>query len=293
MGGVQVVFLLYAKNAPGKALPCLYGHSESVSLHEAAPLEFSPIDLYPERLSVMDNFTKRITMSPKTLLIWLYLLLQALVFSTAVFSYIRQEQRTYATPLSIAKATGFLLHANLAVLILPTCDSVKWLLKRVWDIDAGTCTFIHKVTAWSIAVFATVHALTYWLVFVMLENGKPLPARAILRIGLMSGVGWSGHAMVLLISIKSASYVFPIRMSGVFELCKCRAVFWAVILPLWAAHESFGLPIKDVGLPQPTMAAFWPYWVVGGIVFIVERGINATRPKFRVWDKLDWSILQS
>ena len=188
---------------------------------------------------------------------------------------------------SLAKATGPIIHIDLALLLLPLSRSVIWILKIIFGhgMDLRYTAQAHRLFAWSIAALAVLHAVSYWLFMIAVGTDKGWEISRLLRIGFASGVGWTGHTILLIFACNLIMTLLAGRIHWLRRQLNCGSAFWIAIFMLWAVHEAYR-PACAVS-PERCLSnyAFWPYWVTGATLLLVEKLLLALKAKHTVCDK--------
>ena len=219
-----------------------------------------------------------------------FVLLQGLGISLAFLSFYSREKSTSLTMTAaitraLAKALTPMLHLDLALVLLPVCNPVISLFRKVFgrQVTAESCTRVHELIMWSMAALSITHATSHWISFEHFVKTKGLGNEVLLRVGFTTGVGWSGHVLLLtLLSLSIASLISK-KLPRFLTRFKYGTTYWIPFFLLWSVHESYRLPIKDLsGQSTSTFNAFWSYWIVGASVYLIETVFTTMRPRHKV-----------
>ena len=211
---------------------------------------------------------------------WLTLavLLQSLMFTLILFSHqldqnVPNNALSVSIPYAISKAAGTALHINLVVLLLPVCHSLRWILRntlgRIGKLEDSKTA--HNIAACSILVFSLAHAGSKWAVFAQLSIRDGLGTEGFALVNFATGVGWSGHAMLIGLVLMLASTVFRSKISWAHHLLRCENSFRATFFALWATHEAFCIPDWSLHSFAVGSVVFWKFWIAGAMIYLMER----------------------
>lgn len=188
-----------------------------------------------------------------------------------------------STPYALSKAAGIALHINLIVLLLPNCSSLRWIIRKT----VGRLTKLkyeattQLIVASSLLVFALVHAGGRWAIFAQLSIQESLGPKGFALLNFGTGVGWSGHAMLVVLALIITTAGLRPKASVYPCILRCQNTFRGLFLGLWAAHEAFCVPGWSFNTFATGSDVFWRFWVAGAVVYTVERmlliGLRSTQ----------------
>ena len=203
------------------------------------------------------------------------------VFSTVYFfNKLATHHNNPAVRLSHAasKASGFLLHLNMAFIFFPVCQNVMQLLRRtlfarMLNVDARVV--IHKHMAWSMVSFTGVHIVAQGALSAqntLVDNPGP---RNFLRPNSMNHQGWSGLVMLTILLAMAVTSLDRARKRSylMFWTFHC---FHGLFYVLWIVHESSVLRVNEGPRWVRDDVAF-KYGMCGILVWLIEISLRAGR----------------
>ena len=213
----------------------------------------------------------------------LYVIIHVVVFALSMayhLTYFTEHENllTIRITSALSKASGLMLHLDVAVVLFPMCHNVVNFLRhslpaRLSDLDGRIST--HKFVAWSMVLFTWIHVVAQWAMLARRAAQQEKGFRGFLINNFATGVGWTGQVALLLLMLISATSIDSIRK---FSFLNYPAVHQLAIpfFILWGAHESF--VYQKVGSTSWTAnGTMWQYWLCGAVVYLIEVILKETR----------------
>ncbi|KAL6721223.1 hypothetical protein ACLMJK_000325 [Lecanora helva] len=241
----------------------------------------------PGRLSRREEFDRllfitisRYSFVALTICIHAVVFLSGLVYYDTNAIFVMQHSDN-GGPLPFAHAAALVLHCDVAVLLLPVCRTLISLLRTNSLhilIQKGNEISYHVAIAWSMTVFAWVHAVAHWVHLAQVASGNNLGFKGFLLLGLSTGSGWSGHIMLIAITLIAATSTGYVRMKSWSTFCAFHHLYGLVFV-VWAVHGTFTMSRAENFKSWTTNATFWQFWICGGTAYLLERVLRELRGK--------------
>ncbi|KAL1915921.1 uncharacterized protein VTP21DRAFT_6309 [Calcarisporiella thermophila] len=176
-----------------------------------------------------------------------------------------------------SRGAGLALAFDLAFILLPVCRNLlrmlRWTrLKRFVDLDENI--WLHKVTAWTMLFFTSIHVTAHYINFYTLDAVlRRLPA---LSIHYSTWGGTTGHLMLLCMLLIYTTATPEIRRTS-FES------FWythhlAFFFLLLAMLHGYGCFVKT-GTGECRGYNSWQFIIVSYSLYVIERVIRLVRSR--------------
>ena len=195
-----------------------------------------------------------------------------------------EESLSISIPRCIGKATSSVFLYNLAILIFPICHSFYWVLRHTLGpiVRPEDSIMVHKMVAWTMTMIVFVHGASQWIFYGQLSSQHQLGIKGFAVLNFSTGVGWSGHAMLLILLLKLMSTSLLSRVPDLRVTLQCRSLFFVLFFVLAATHGAFHVP--DLSLSAFTSGSdlFWKLWIAGALVYLIEKIIMVLRSKPKV-----------
>ena len=217
-----------------------------------------------------------------------FFFLQIAIFTLALLAH-GLDKRTndglsISIPYAVSKAAGTALHINLIILMLLNCQSLLWAFRKTIGRFAkvGDSRTAQNLNYDSMLAFALIHMGSQWATSAQLSIRHGLGIKGFALYNFAAGVGWSGHAMVHMLTLMVLFTTLLNKMSRDWLISWGENVFSVAFLCLWAAHEAFCIPDWSLQSFVSGSDRFWMYWIAGAIVYLVERIVLGMRSKQKV-----------
>ena len=185
---------------------------------------------------------------------------------------------------------GLFLHANLVFLVLGISGTLRRNFNRMFAYGPiDTAEYFRYIIIWSTVGFAIIHTAFAWRGIVERKPMEQLGWHGLFRMGFASGVGWSGHLLLLILLVLAVVPLFGLQLPR-FARIDVRGLdtwLWIVFFITWALHESFMVPNADAEATTKDhssvlLSAWWPYWIVGACSYLAGRLMTALDSPFKV-----------
>lgn len=228
-----------------------------------------------------------------------FIFLHILVIIFGFFNYqfkdnLNNARAMFGITYAIARTAAMVLHVDVALILIPVCRNFISLLRRTplntvipFDKSIG----FHKAVAWSIVVFTIIHVAAHMVNFARLGlsmSSKPSQVVLIfLATNFTTGPGVTGWIMNLSLAI-IVWYAIEKRKrqaKGGFEKFWYSHHLFIVFFINWQLHGMFCMikPDRPPYCSFNSIGVFWRYWLVGGLIFVVERILREVRSRHRTW----------
>ncbi|KAK3826444.1 MAG: NADPH oxidase [Linnemannia gamsii] len=215
----------------------------------------------------------------------LWILVHIGLFGLAFFNFFYSDnfvtsRAIVGVTLPIARGAALVLHVDSGVILLPVCRTlISWLrstpLNRIVPFDKAV-TF-HKAIAWSIVFFSFLHTFAHYRNFYLLAKAAPEKYN-FWHLMFVSGPGWTGHIMLLVLVVMVATALPSVRMKK-FEVFWYWHHLFLVFFFFFSFHGAFCLLTPDRPPYCKDISAFWKYWVSSGFIYLLERCAREWRAK--------------
>ena len=215
-------------------------------------------------------------------------LIQVAIFSLALLSHQLDNHNndvpSINIPYVISKAAGTALHINLILLMSLNCHFLLWLFRNTFGRFSrlGDSRTAQNLNYNSMLAFATIHMGSQWAIFAQLSVRHGLGLKGFALSTFVAGVGWSGHIMFHMLILKVAFTALLSRATGPWLMAWGENAFSVTFLALWAAHEAFCVPDRNLDSFTTGSDVFWKFWIAGAMVYMVERIVLGVRSKHKV-----------
>lgn len=124
--------------------------------------------------------------------------------------------------------------------------------------------------------FTVVHVVAHWNNFAQLAAKNKLGFKGFLQVNFVSGPGWSGYMMLLILGIMVWTAIEKRRKANFERFWTTHHLFIAFFV-FWSIHGAFCM-IKPDAPPFCNQAgSFWLFWIYGAVVYLVERLLRELR----------------
>jgi len=191
----------------------------------------------------------------------------------------------------VARTAALVLHVDVIFILLPVCRNFISLLRRTPLNDFipfdKNITF-HKATAWTIVVASVVHTAAHMWNFAALAVASSPTAGGRFVIFLLTnfatGPGITGWLMWICLGVM-VFFAMEKRRRVNFEKFWYTHHLFIAFFVLWQLHGMFCMikPDRPPFCSFNTIGVFWRYWLVGGVIWIVERILREVRSQHRTY----------
>ena len=178
----------------------------------------------------------------------------------------------------VSKASGLMLHLDVAVILFPICHNVVHLLRQTFlarILHPDSRIFVHKLVGWSIVFFAWVHIAMQWTLSVWLARNEKRGIKGFAINNFATGIGWTGHIMLLLLMLIAMTSFDIARKDNFLRAWAVHQLF-IPFYALWCVHEVFVFQRTGMS-PWTSNGSFWQYWIFGGLAYLVETIMTEVR----------------
>ncbi|GAO51821.1 hypothetical protein G7K_5912-t1 [Saitoella complicata NRRL Y-17804] len=222
-----------------------------------------------------------------------FILLHALVFSFGMMNYsvkdnLTTARATFGPTYAIARSAALVLHVDVALILLPVCRNLISLARRtplngVIPFDANI--EFHKAVAWSIVFFSLVHTFAHFVNFGRLAASANLGVKGWLLANFRTGPGASGWVMLISLGIMVWYAVEKQRRkpNGGYDRFWSTHHLFIVFFGAWSIHGAFCMIKPDRPPFCAQIGVFWKYWLVGGVIYGLERAAREWRGTHRTY----------
>ncbi|KAJ7449191.1 NADPH oxidase [Mycena latifolia] len=193
---------------------------------------------------------------------------------------------------TIARATALVLHVDVIFILLPVCRNFISILRRtplgdVIPFDKNI-TF-HKATGWSIVVGSVVHTLAHIVNLYRLTIANTSARTTGQRIGFFLSANFTIGPLItgwlMWICLGTMVWFAAEKRRGTtgggFERFWYTHHLFIPFFVLWQLHGMFCMiqPDRPPYCSSNTIGVFWRYWLVGGVIWIIERILREVRSR--------------
>ena len=183
---------------------------------------------------------------------------------------------------AISKAAGTTISINAAILLLANCQSITWLLRKAFG-DVFNAT---RPVLMAMMIFSVIHIGNYLAVPVLLSTDDVSKDKwkTLALATLMSGVGWSGLIMLLLLcSAVSVTAIMALVKAPAWLASWCLSAIVLGLFLLVAAHGAFHVPKwSDGSFMLGGSDTFWRFVLVGAVIMLIETVVLKCRLQRKV-----------
>ena len=207
----------------------------------------------------------------------LAIIINILIFAFGLIYYrsdtLVAQSSKHSIALSIGYAATVILHFDVALILFPVCHTLISML-RATSFSAfpqrGNGPTYHNILAWSMALFAWVHAIAHWINYAHVANENGWGIKGVFLLSLATGAGWSGHVMLVLLTLIAITSTESVRV-GKPDMLHAFHHMSVVIFMLWSVHGAFKTTNARNSVSWTNVATFWQYWIGGGFAYLLER----------------------
>jgi len=224
--------------------------------------------------------------------LWIFLHLLVVAFGFLNYELsddLVDARATFGITYAIARSAALVLYVDVALILLPVCRNFISFLRRTPLNDIipfdKALTF-HKATAWAIVVFTLVHILAHMVNFYRfaMADASATTFRqrllAFLSLNFTTGPGITGWIMITCLGVIVLFSTEKVRKAN-FERFWYSHHLFIVLFINWQLHGMFCMikPDRPPFCSSNTVGVFWRYWLVGGVIWIVERILREVRSR--------------
>ncbi|KAK7052471.1 FAD-binding FR-type domain-containing protein [Favolaschia claudopus] len=226
-----------------------------------------------------------------------FILLHLLVAALGLVHYGLKDnlvtaRQTYGVTFTIARAAALVLHVDVIFILLPVCRNFVSILRRtplgdVIPFDKGIK--LHMATGWAIIVGSIVHTLAHIVNLVRLtmadDSARTTGQRIafFIKANFVIGPLITGWLMWICLGVMAYFAVEKRRnaKNGGYERFWYTHHLFIPFFILWQLHGMFCMiqPDRPPYCSWNSIGVFWRYWIVGGVIWIIERILREVRSR--------------
>lgn len=215
---------------------------------------------------------------PKTVFFILWILANAACFGERFYYYYKGDGAQYYAVLghgvTMARGAGAALKLNCSIILVTVCRNI---LTKIRSTKIGGLLPIdhniefHKGIAWTILFWTLVHCVAHFFNFHNLENytGTVLTQAPAYKTSFLSIPGGTGHVATIVMLLMYTSAVSRVRRP-MFEVFWYTHHLFIVFYAMLIFHGFASI------LEKPS---FWYWFIVPGLLYIIERILRVVRGK--------------
>ncbi|KAJ7769219.1 NADPH oxidase [Mycena maculata] len=227
----------------------------------------------------------------------LFLLLHLLVAVLGFVHYalkdnLNNARAEFGITFTIARAAALVLHVDVIFILLPVCRNFISIARRtplgdVIPFDKNIT--LHKATGWAIVVGSVIHTLAHIVNLYRLTlantNARTTGERVAFFISANFIIGplITGWLMWICLGTMLWFAMEKRRNAGAggFERFWYTHHLFIPFFVLWQLHGMFCMikPDRPPYCSYNTIGVFWRYWLVGGVIWIIERILREVRSR--------------
>lgn len=220
------------------------------------------------------------------LLLGTFALLHIMIFSYGFWSshtkgHLTLARSTFGVTLPMANAAALVLYFDLAVLIIPVCQTLTSVLKRTplsASVHYDTSIFFHKMVGWYLVFFASVHTIGHWINFALLAVKNDMGFKGFLALNFDTIPGWSGYVMFIILGLIAVTSLKKFRLAN-FELFYYTHHLFVVSFLVSSVHGISCMVKEDKGPYRASTCCvrygpIWQWWMYGGFGYLLAERIT-------------------
>ncbi|KAI1318070.1 hypothetical protein EDD11_007304, partial [Mortierella claussenii] len=237
---------------------------------------------------------------PRALFLFFWLVLQLLIFYFSFEIYNRstrytQVRKTLSVYLGIARGAAAVINFDCGLILFSVCRNLISLLRSTFLNDIvpfDKNIMFHKTVAWSIVVFSVVHIVSHYVNYYHLEAQEQMEAsgiqleaggqregyRTAQHMALLTGPGWTGHLLILILFLMVTSSVERVRRKG-FETFWYTHHLFIVFFIVLMFHGSFCFIRADTPPHCKSSPGSYKFILGSLLVYILERTAREIRAR--------------
>ncbi|KAJ7479697.1 NADPH oxidase [Mycena latifolia] len=225
--------------------------------------------------------------------LFMHLLVAALGFAHyGLKDNLNNARARFGITFTIARAAALVLHVDVVFILLPVCRNLVSILRHtplgdVIPFDKNIT--LHKATGWSIVVGSVVHTLAHIVNLYRLTMANTSARTTGQRVAFFLSANFTIGPLITgwLMWICLGTMVwFAIEKrrgaaGGGFERFWYTHHLFIPFFVLWQLHGMFCMiqPDRPPYCSSNTIGVFWRYWLVGGVIWIIERILREVRSR--------------
>lgn len=215
-----------------------------------------------------------------------FVLLHGMIFSYGFWSsytkgHLTLTRSTSGITLSMANAAALVLHFDLAVLILPVCQTLISILKRTPLSDSihyDTSIFFHKMVGWYVVFFASLHTIGHCINFALLAVKNDMGFKGFLALNFGTIPGWSGYVMFIILGLIAVTSFKRFRLAN-FERFYYTHHLFIIFFVVSSVHGLCCIIDEEKGPSCASTcsvrnAPIWQWWMYGGFGYLLAARIK-------------------
>ncbi|THU81158.1 NADPH oxidase [Dendrothele bispora CBS 962.96] len=201
------------------------------------------------------------------------------------------SRKMFGLGFTIARASALLCHIDVIFILLPVCRNFISLMRRspvgtVIPFDKNI-TF-HKSVGWSMLIWSLVHTLAHIVNVINLAiDSADTTGERVKNFFLLcveAGPAVTGWIMLACLCVM-VWYAREAKRRAKFERFWYTHHLFIVFFINWQLHGMFCMiqPDRPPFCSFNTIGVFWRYWLVGGVIFVIERVLREVRSRHRTY----------
>ena len=177
------------------------------------------------------------------------------------------------------KASSSMVLIDIALLLLCLCPNVGQLLKRILKFSDWHFTMqdeAHRVLRQCTILFTLLHTILWWILSAIEASHGGHNIITYLRVNLLTSTGWTGHALLLLVSLLCVRTFSFGTASAIFEAWGLSVTVTFIVL--CAAHGSYSRAGLHESMPMSNVA--WTLSLCGLLIYLIETMLAIQASKF-------------
>jgi NADPH oxidase 2 len=245
----------------------------------------------PRDLSMKEKFSRwMVNEGNRRVVVGTFVFVHCMIFTFGFLNYQLKDnltgaRSTFGITYPIARAAALVLHFDVACILLPVCRTLISLARQtplngIIPFDKNI-TF-HKLIGFSIVFFTWVHTIAHWNNFAQLAAKQKLGFVGFLQANFMTGPGWSGYIMTIVLMIMFFTALEKPRRANFERFWNLHHLF-IIFFVFWSIHGAFCMIKTDSAPFCFGTGVFWQYWMVGGFAYALERILREIRGRHKTY----------
>lgn len=245
----------------------------------------------PRNLSLLEKFERwMVNEGSRRVVVGTFIFVHCMIFAFGFMNYQLKDnltgaRGTFGITYPIARAAALVLHFDVACILLPVCRTLISLARQTplnGFIPFDKNVSFHKLVGFSIVFFTWVHTIAHWNNFAQLAAQQKLGFVGFLKINFMTGPGWSGYVMTIILMIMLFTAMEKPRRANYERFWNVHHLF-IVFFAFWSIHGAFCMIKTDNEPFCFGTGVFWQYWMVGGFAYLLERILREVRGRHKTF----------
>ncbi|KAK3845555.1 MAG: ferric reductase NAD binding domain-containing protein [Linnemannia gamsii] len=265
------------------------------SIEKAIAQKFASLGMAPDRPSWRLRFDQFLLNEGARLLFlsfWSVLQLLIFYFSFEIYNrstHFSQARSTLGITLGVSRGAAAVINFDCGLILFSVCRNLISLLRATFlnnIVPFDKNILFHKTVAWSIVFFSVVHSAGHYVNYYRLEKAQQEEERGVEGgvkrsaqfMALLTGPGFTGHALVLILFLMVTSSVERVRRKGFETFWYTHHLFILFFITLMF-HGAFCFIRADTPPYCKSSPASYKF-VLGSLFFyILERTVREIRAR--------------